>query len=83
MYFIDALLTANIFESGPMPRLSFNLVYNLKAVAACPKIFMWLALVYFQKYSEISSNFCGLLRIYDDLGWIHFGKSFQQAWFSI
>ena len=31
-------------------RLSFNLIYNLEAVAACPKIFMGLALVHFKKY---------------------------------
>ena len=30
--------------------LSFNLIYNLEAVAACLKIFMGLALVHFQKY---------------------------------
>ena len=30
--------------------LSFNLIYNLEAVAARPKIFMGLALVHFQKY---------------------------------
>ena len=30
--------------------LSFNLIYNLEAVAALLKIFMWLALVHFQKY---------------------------------
>ena len=30
--------------------LSFNLIYNLEAVAALLKIFMGLALVHFQKY---------------------------------
>ena len=33
-----------------MPRLSFNLIYNLEAVAACLKNFMGLALAHFQKH---------------------------------
>ena len=32
------------------PKLSFDLIYNLEAVAFCPMIFMGLALVHFQKY---------------------------------
>ena len=32
------------------PRLSFNLMYNLEAVATGLKIFMGLALVHFPKY---------------------------------
>ena len=37
-------------------RLSFNLIYNLEAVAACPKIFMGLALVHFKKYWLLSEE---------------------------
>ena len=32
------------------PRLSFNLIYNLEAVAALLKFFVGLVLVHFQKY---------------------------------
>ena len=37
-------------------RLSFNLIYNLEAVAALLKKFMGLALVHFQKYWLLSAR---------------------------
>ena len=36
--------------------LSFDLIYNLEAVAACPKIFIGMALVHFQKYWLLSGS---------------------------
>ena len=38
------------------PKLSFNLIYNLEAVAALLKIFMGLALVHYQKYWLLSEH---------------------------
>ena len=44
----------NLISSSP--RLSFNLIYNLEAVAALLKISMGLALVHFQKYWLLSKR---------------------------
>ena len=42
------------------PKLSFDLIYNLEAVASCPMIFMGLALVHFQKCWLLRTMLCDI-----------------------